>query len=302
MSSLLPFDFTEILQVTLERERREDDKLMHASSHLSGSLRHAQLDVAGAPKEEESFVRMMPLWIGSLLHEDIHRMLRKAGVPYMAEVNLTPWMPPGWGGTADALVWNHELKAFVLADVKSSKGESMKYILRDGAKEDHRLQTSLYWHAARRMGIPLAKKVGVLYLPKNDTRSRDEFIEPAFLDFDPYPMKVVEAEAKRRRRRVDSYLKSLPKPNPRPLEPEEFITDELEPGPVREQRLYLDRATETYDVKLVAPWYADYCSFGELCSCHEIAGKTTKIGFYDIDGDYIPRKGFEHIEPTVEPS
>lgn len=52
MSSLLPFDFTEILHETLERERREDDKLMHASSHLSGSLRHAQLDIAGAPKED----------------------------------------------------------------------------------------------------------------------------------------------------------------------------------------------------------------------------------------------------------
>src|SRR3990172_241433 len=167
------------------KERRANDGLLHASSHLTGSLRHAQLDVAGAPKIGEDLVRNMALWIGSLIHEDLHRMLRKTGVPYLAEVNMTPWLPPGWGGTCDALIWNPEMRGFVLVDLKTTKGEGMKFIRRDGAKAEHIAQTSAYWWAARKMGIPLVKKIAVLYIPKNSTRVKDELIEPLLIDFEP---------------------------------------------------------------------------------------------------------------------
>lgn len=242
------------------------------------------------------------LYTGTMWHEWLHSSLRRLGIPYMAEVNLTPWMPAGWGGTADAVVWNPDLKAFVLVDFKTQKGEGMRYILRDGAKEDHRRQTSLYWHALKKMGIPLAKVIGVFYLPKNDTRSKDEVIEPVLVDFDPIPARVLHTEAKRRTTRTNEYLASLPKPNPRPLHADEFITEALEPGPEREQRIFFDRATETWDVKLVAPWYAAYCDFGDLCTCGDITGQT-KIGMFDVDGvTYIPRKGYEEITPVVSPA
>jgi hypothetical protein len=218
-------------------------------------------------------------------------------------------MPKGWGGTADAVVWNPELKAFVLVDFKTQKGEGMRYILRDGPKEDHRRQTSLYWHALKKMGLPMAKTIGVFYLPKNDTRSKDEVIEPVLVDFDPIPASELHTEAKRRRVRADEYIKSLP-PRLQSGPPTEstremltpmYVTDALEPGPVREQKVYFDRATATYDLKLVAPWYASYCPYGELCSCGDIQG-TTKIGQYDVDGvTYYARKGYEEIVPTVAP-
>ena len=83
-------------------------------------------------------------------------------------------------------------------------------------------------------------------------------------------------------------------------EPEGWITDELEPVQQREQRVYFDRKTETYEVKLVPHWSAAYCPYPDsLCDCS--TQSTTKIGFYDIDGEYIQRTGFEDIEPTVEP-
>jgi len=284
---------------------------MHASAHLEGSLRHAQLDVAGAPKVAESFVRGMPLWLGHLIHEDIHRMLRKTGVPYMAEVNMTPWLPAGWGGTADAFVWHPDLKAFVLADFKTSKGESMRYLLRDGVKVEHIKQVSAYWHAARKMGLPLAKKAGVYYIPKNDTRSKDDHIEPLLIDFDPVPVRELAKEMKYRHGRVSEYMESLPMvvqnrdvadvmgvdtPDSR-----DWLTEELEPVQPRVQRAYYDRSTETYELKLVPHWSAGFCPFpDELCNCSTQG--TTKIGFYDIDGEYYARPGYEEIEPTVKPS
>jgi hypothetical protein len=283
-----------------------------------GSLRHAQLDVAGAPKKDRGLMDLITLHTGTMWHEFIHDTLRRLGVPYMAEVNVTPWLPKGWGGTADGVFWNPDYKAFVLGDYKTQKGEGMRYIVRDGAKEDHRFQTSVYWHGLKKMGLPLIKKVGVFYLPKNDTRNKDEVIEPVLIDFDPIPQRELTQIAKTRFNRVLQYEESLPfvpesvqirelgTPADEVDVPEvaldHWLTDALEPVQQREQRVYFDRKTETWDVKLVPHWSAAYCPFPDtLCDCSKHG--ETKIGMYDVDGStYIPRKGYEDIEPIVKPN
>lgn len=303
--SLVPFDLTEVIHQELTRQRRENDHLAHASSHLKGSLRHAQLDVAGAPKRTNPLLSEITLMTGTLWHEWIHDTLRRLGVPYMAEVNMTPWLPPGWAGTADALIWSPEHKAFVLRDFKTSKGESMRYIRQGGAKEEHIAQVSLYWHAAKKMGIPLVKEAEVYYLPKNDTRSKDEIVEPILASFTPLPAKQLHAEAKQRWGRISEYTRSLGgepgQPTPKPDRPlKGWLTDELEPVQQRTQRVYFDRATGTHEVKLVPHWSAAFCPFpNELCDCSTQG--TTKVGYFDIDGEWIPRKGYEDVELTVDP-
>lgn len=302
--SLLPFNLTEVVAEELRRNRRPNDHLLHASSHLTGSLRHAQLDVVGAPKVSTDLIREFPLWIGQMMHDWLHDTLRRLGVPYMAEVNVTPWLPKGWGGTADAVVWNPELRAFVLVDFKTQKGEGMRYILRDGAKQEHIAQTSAYWYALKKMGLPLAKAIAVYYLPKNDTRSKDEQIEPVLMDFNPMPAKELNAEMKRRNERVEAYRASLPKDGAaefgKHFPYDAWVTDELESVQARVQRVFYDRKTDTHDVKLVPHWSAAFCDFPEeLCDCSTQG--TTKIGYYDIDGTYYARPGFENIEPVVSP-
>lgn len=304
MADLLPFDLGEVIHQELLRERRPNDYLLHASSHIMGSIRHAQLDVAGAPKRTSALLDEFVLKTGSLWHEWLHDTLRGLGVPYMAEVNLTPWLPAGWGGTADALIWNPELKGWVLNDWKTIKGEGLKFIRRDGAKPEHIAQTSAYWYAARKMGLPMVKRIAVLYLPKNDTRSKDELIEPLLVDFAPLPAKQLHGEMKKRSGRVSEYIESLPfdptdpvEVNVRPLS--DWVTDALEPVQERVQRAYLDKPSGTWELKLVPHWSAGFCPFHvELCDCSTQG--TTKIGYWDIDGEYIPRTGYEHIEPAVE--
>jgi len=309
--SVLPFDITEILLAELQRGRRPNDGLLHASSHLTGSLRHAQLDVVGAPKIESELLSEITLMTGTMWHEYIHATLRREGVPYMAEVNMTPWMPLGWGGTLDGLMLNPELNAFVLCDFKTVKGEGIYYLNRDGAKDEHIHQVSLYWHAAKQMlkgTAKIAKVCAVYYLPKNDTRRKDETIEPVLADFEPIPLADLTSVTKYRADRVDAYKASLvnnmrehddSSPTVNGFALSSWLTDELEPVQERVQNIYFDRKTDTYDVKLMPHWSTAYCPFPEeLCDCNTQG--QTKIGMVDETGQYHPRPGYEHVKPTPE--
>lgn len=302
--TVLPFDLSEILLEELRRNRRPNDGLLHASSHLTGSLRHAQLDVVGAPRVESELLSEITLMTGTMWHEFIHATLRRQGVPYMAEVDITPYLPSGWGGTLDGLFLNPDLRAFVLGDFKTIKGEGIRFIVRDGAKSEHIHQLSIYWHGAKKMltgTARIANTVGVFYLPKNDTRNKEDVVEPVLADFEPIPWADLKVITKERADAVAEYRASLPKPNPRPLEPGEYVTPELAPVQEREQVIYFDRKTSTYDVLLKPHWSSAYCPYSnELCDC-STQGQT-KIGMYDTDGTYIPRTGFEDIKPTVKPS
>jgi len=302
MNDLLNFDLGEMIHGELLRERRPNDFKLHASSHITGSLRHAQLDAAGAPKRQRGLVDEIVLMTGTLWHTWLHDALRRLGIPYMAEVNLTPWLPDGWAGTADAFIWRPDLKAFVLVDFKTTKGEALKFIRKDGAKKEHVAQASAYWWAGKKMGIPLARAIGVLYLPKNATRS-DELIEPLLVDFKPLPQKALHDEMAKRWGSVSSYVTSLgsepgAEVSVRPLP--DWVTDALEPEQPREQRIFLDRATGMFELKLMPHWSAAYCPYDdELCACSSQG--STKIGIFDTDGEYIPRAGFEKIKPAVFP-
>ena len=300
-NELLPFDLTEIVANELEKGRRANDGLMHASSHINGSLRHAQLDVAGAPTIERALVGEFALWIGTMMHNWLHNTLRDIGIPYMAEVNVTPWMPRGWGGTADFVVWNPELKGFVLVDFKSQKGEGMRFIERGGAKEDHIYQASAYWHALRNMGLPMVEKAAVFYMPKNETRGKDDIVLPVLADFAPIRAETLTARMVERRAAVDSYLDSLPASNPHPRQLEDYVTDALAPVQEREQRIFFEKDTHTWTVKLMPHWSTAYCPYdSELCNCSDQG--QTKIGIFDVDGTtYIARKGYEDVHPTVFP-
>lgn len=303
--SVLPFDLTEFLLTELRRNRRPNDGLLHASTHLTGSLRHAQLDVVGAPRVESELLSEITLMTGTMWHEYMHAALRAQGVPYMAEVNMTPWMPAGWGGTLDGLFLDPGV-AFTLVDFKTTKGEGLRYILRDGAKDEHIWQTSIYWYAAKSMlagAGKLKKVIAVYYLPKNDTRNKDEVIEPVLMDFDPLPLRTIMDVATGRAEAVAQYKDSLPKQyytEQGITALKDWVTDALAPEQERTQVLYQDRKTGTWDVKLKPHWSAAYCPFpDELCSCSRQG--ENKIGYYDSDGTYYPRDGYEDIEPTVAP-
>lgn len=302
MTELLPFDLTDIIHTELENQRRSPDGLLHPSTHLVGPLRHAMLDAGGAPKLRSNVVSEVTLMTGTMWHEWIGATLKRLGLPVMMEVNLTPWLPSGWAGTADLIVWNPHLNAWVLVDLKTQKGEGMRFIARSGAKQDHIIQTSAYWHAIRKMGLPLARAIGVYYLPKNDTRAKGDVVEPLLIDFAPIPAKELGLLMKGRGKSITGYLESLP--SKKPAAPDQYdywVTPKLADPEPREQKLYYDRVSGGHEVKLVPHWSTGYCPFHEdLCGCSRQS--TEKIGSYAPDGEYIPRKGYEDIEPEVVPN
>jgi hypothetical protein len=232
---------------------------------------------------------------GTLWHQWLADRLRSLGIFVACEVNLTPFLHEGWGGTADMVVWNPELRAFVLVDLKTTKGESMRYI-KDGPKEEHLWQTSAYWHALKRMGLPMVQREAVFYLPMNDVRGGG--VEPLLLDFEPLPEETLDIEMSARHTLARRYVESIDPDGPG--NPGRFLTDKLEPVMEPQQKLRYDRKLGVQALWLEPHWTSMFCAFPhELCDCSE--QEKVQIGLFDEDGNYFPRPGYEDIEPTVAP-
>jgi hypothetical protein len=315
--STLPIDVVGIISRGLARSRREPDGLLHSSSDIMGPLRHTQLALAGAPVLPRSLTSDVRMLVGTELHEWLAVAFRYEEVPFMSEINLTPWMPPGWGGTCDMLIFNPESKRFRLLDIKTTRGDAIKW-LKGEAKPEHVHQVSSYYHAVDQSGIAKLDPVAtVLYWPITDTEAKPL---PQAIDFKPLPKKELGTLMKSRRDAAVAYVASLPKealdmagtvvgendwtPEAEVTDYSIFHTPKLAPIHPREQVLHRNNAAGTYDLKTKPHWSAGFCDYpGILCGCRNQAG-VTKIGHYLPEGQgwkYVPRKGFEDQTPEKEP-
>lgn len=298
---MLPLDLVEVFQSAITEDRPSSGKL-HASSDLTGSLRHSQLRLADAPTNEREVVSEIRALHGELWHEWFHKTLEKTGYPFFHEVRLTDFLPEGWSGRADWVFWHPQYKAFVLGDFKTSRGEAMYWIEKDGAKKEHVWQMSAYWHALVEMGLPMVKGFAILYWPMNDVAGSDVIL-PSVQECTPIPKEELYSEMSTRWKRCQEYLVVTTEQG--------LLNDYLAPPIEREQKLYWSKVSKAFEVKLVPHWLSRFCPYpDELCDCN-LQG-TTKIGQWVFTPehlsdtpdrwDYEARKGYEGIRPTVEPS
>jgi hypothetical protein len=303
MSELLPYDLAGTLHEALRADRREPDGLLHCSGDLIGSLRHAQLTAAGAPRIDSQIASDIRLRTGTQWHSYFNEVLAKAGLTFMQEVKVTPWLPEGWSGTADWLFWNADLRAFALSDLKTIKGEGLKWVL-EGAKEEHIWQLSAYYHALVNAKFPMVEGFAILYLPMNDTTDRSETIEPFVAECAPLPRDEVWERMEERWAWTRVYLERIiPNLKYSKFVPvaENYLNEHLAPPQERVQKLTWIKKDSKWELRLVPHWSADYCPFStELCDCSEQG--VTKIGEYDIEGVYKARAGYEELTPAVLPS
>ncbi len=293
----LPVDVKGVIQRALDKQMRPPDGLLHPSGDLVGSLRHAMLRAAGAPLIDRTIAASMPLLLGTLIHTWLGEALESEGIPVMREVKLGQWLPEGWTGTADFLFFDPSSEAWVLADLKTTKGESCRYIANTGAKDEHIWQASAYFYALVEMGLPMLDRFGIIYLPKNSTT--DGTADVIISDVKPLDEDLVYGRMGERWELTQAYLSSLEEPEA------EWVNSTLAAPQERVQSLTWDNKRGIWDVKLVPHWSAAYCEFpDELCDCN--TAKPNKIGHWvlsdDSDLTYLPRKGYEEYEPEVEPS
>jgi hypothetical protein len=300
---VLPLDMRQVILDGLAADESwGQDGLLHASSHLAGSLRHAQLEVAGAPAADREFAEKVTLKTGTLWHEWVAAKLQQQGRAAMLEVKMGPWMPSGWTGTADWILWSTEYQAFVLGDFKTSKGELIRWIERDGAKTAHLWQLSAYWYALRDAGFPLVRGFGVFYMPKNTVSGA--VVEPVTIECDPIDEATLFGTMAERTEATKAYMESIGLvfgERPRVLAAGAYQSDLL--APVQERQLFLRWQTKEgrWDVRLEPDWSTSYCRFPDhLCDCKHQG--TTKVGEWHLAGDgveYVARKGYEAIQPPT---
>ena len=240
--------------------------------------------------------------LGTAAHSFLEAAYRSA--PVMNEVKLDRWLPEGWTGTADAFFWNADRRAFVLVDYKTIKPEGMQYVVRDGCKEDHIWQASAYFWAAVRMGIPIVHGFGIFYLPTQQLRAKDGFVQPYFAEGTPIERDVVEGLMAYRWEKTEAYLDSLPEARPMPLD--RYLTAYLEPVQERILKLTLNKQLKVPVINLsrVPHWSTEFCPYpDELCNCRHQG--VTKVGHWALDSGtpvYIPRKDEEQPSDIPEPS
>lgn len=298
----LQFDLTKLIDQSMRRSDRPGPKRLYLSSHLISSLRHVQLEFAGAPMKRESFMSMLTMQTGTLWHEYIAETLRNKRLPVMQEVSISQYLPAGWGGTVDLVAFNEDSYKWHIIDIKTTTGEAIESLQAGGPKDAHVWQVSAYHMALNRMGFPLDNEVSLYYLPKNHVPRKE--VEPFLKTFTPINEGDVWAHMQHRKLVVDFYLrdvedlhadaKAFSNKTELMLQPAS-----LAPVQDRVQKLFRDRKEGTSELKLVPHFSARYCPFdNDLCDCSEQG--QTKIGEYDQLGLYIPRKGYEDVEPEFD--
>lgn len=290
----------QVIEEGLVASRRPPDGMLHPSSHLVGSLRHVQLELAGAPMLPRDTAEELKLLTGTLIHDWMAHQNLSQGVAVMQELKMQDWMPRGWSGRPDGFYWLDKYQAFALADYKTMKPEGIPWVARDGVKEAHLWQTSMYYHAAVNRGFPMVKRAVVGYLPKDQSSKPGERVDVTLVDFEPLPKDLVWGEAERRLECVTRYVASVeharldriagPEPSRGPLSytSEDFLTDVLEPVQDRVPKLVWDKARCVWNVVLQPHWSARYCPFSdELCGCRNQG--QTKIGEWSLSktDDYL---------------
>lgn len=287
----LPVDLPNLFLSEVLKQKREPDGLLHCSSDLCAPLRFVQLRAVNAPTIVRPIVQEVRMLSGTLWHDWFHKVIEASGIRFQYEVNLNKWLPEGWGGTADWLIWHPRYEAWALSDLKTIKGEGLFFIERDGAKTEHLWQLSAYWHALANAGLPLVKGFSIMYWPMNDTNDTVD-ITPRVVECMPLPASLMRDHMDDVRALVDHY-------RTRYAETGEYLNDALAPMPDREQKVYWNSQQKVFDLKLVPVWYERYCEFSEeLCPRQ----KSEKIGHYTLQRVYVPRKGYEGYKPEVQPT
>lgn len=300
---MIDTNITELLSNALRGDERPPDGKLHPSGDLIGSLRHAQLRAAGAPTiavSKSDLVSSVRLMTGTMWHTYFENLFR--GQPVMLEVQLDRWLPNGWSGRADWILWSSEYEAFVLGDLKTTKGEGMQF-LNGKVKDEHLWQASAYWHALNRMGLPLVKGFFVYYLPMNTVSGTD--LEPVVIEATPLPEETVLGVMTERWEKTAAYLNRVAHSSAKfeakadigdPVPLSIYMNNELAPEIPRKMTQAWNSKQGVIDVKLAPHWTAQFCPYPtELCNCRNTP--TTKIGHWENqDGTAVwnPRKGWEY--------
>lgn len=265
-------DLMEAYEKALELGDREPDNLLHASKHIWWPLRFSQLEFAGHPMGKPEFLDRINMLTGTLHHKFIEEFLKKQkNVWYelvASEVDLTPYLPNGWTGTADWVFYDKEADHCILGDLKTIKPEAVQHLT--GIKDDHLAQLSCYNYGLTKAGYTMAPELFVFYLPKNKVWTHD--VKPQQLS--SVPIQNIHLIMESIKDKVDYYV----------AKPEPMFLENM-PDPV--YKYSYNKLMNVFDVKQYPDWREAYtCPFDEkLCPRTSIR----KVGHWNSSRKWVTK-------------
>lgn len=203
-----------IENIKYETNSPRNDNMLHFSTHLQHDRHTAIYTQHGYPEDtwDRPWMNTLPLFQGTAIHEELHRIMEDKYPLYDAEVPVmgSKKFKYVWTGTADAYILDED-DVFWLIDYKTISGASFEYL--DGAKPEHVLQISAYYHFHEHPDYGKPDKCAILYLPTTpDYRRR--WPEPLLVEVTPLPKDDLKARMIQVEYAIDVYAATNDLPQP----------------------------------------------------------------------------------------
>lgn len=269
-------DILEVITQGLDSGARPKDNLLHCSKHIWWPLRFSQLEMSGEHMEPPEFLDQINMLTGTLHHSWIQEHLKRSKDRWWelvaTEIDLTPYLPEGWTGTADWVFYDKEADHCILGDYKTIKPEAVQYLT--GVKSDHLLQLSCYNLGLTMAGYNMAPELFVFYLPKNKVWTHS--VAPQQLS--AKPIEYIRERMTTIRDEVLAYTTGQVA---------------LSRMPLPELKTSWNTKTGVFDVREVPNWMEAYtCPFNEsLCP----RTKSRKLGHFDLNRKWTSRLNHKPI-------
>lgn len=216
------------------------------------------------------FLDLINMQTGTLWHKQVEQWLKKDKNRWWelvaSEVDLTPYLPNGWTGTADWVFYDKEADHCILGDLKTIKPEAVQHL--SGIKDDHLAQLSCYNYGLTKAGYTMAPELFVFYLPKNKIWTAD--VKPQQLS--SVPIENIDVIMYSIKKNVDGFVSGVTK---------------LAPMPDPVYKHSYNKLMNVFDVKQYPDWREAYtCPFDEtLCPRTPIR----KVGHWNSSRKWVTK-------------
>lgn len=292
----MSFSFEKLIKDGIQANNREPDYKLHPSTHLSIPLRRLELESIGYPKQKGKYDSSHRLLTGTLWHEWLEKLLTESGATVSLELNVTSWLPTGWAGRLDCLLWDKARGKHDLYDFKTTG--DVTYVRRE-PKWEHVQQANLYMDAVASQ-IADCDKVYIVYIGMN---TDDVVVHECTLPRGQMAARAIDLYDKVKAYRLRCGIGTfIDKPLLPTVEPDLFDIY-LSPGLGKQERWVWNKFRKGWGAYYGPAPECKFCPYPSEVCCASKSEEDQYLGiYYPHKSKFFPAKAnIDYGEPFLEP-